>query len=304
VAQHAGSRDAFESMVSEVRGEDGELTPAVLKHKRAAFRAMSMLWGRQARIVCGARIMHPSVNPLQPGRWDTVFVKGMTGVRRTRRSVPLHTTAYRARTRHPGDAAAVSPPEPIDPRETGPDAIGLLRDFCSEPLPEFRLRVSGQGYRCHELVSNDVGPSGEVTYFTGEVSRADTPAPGTTPMWEVSMAKSVDIPIEVFMGDLLIHTSVAGRRPPEVRVYGTPLDGSLELRETDLLPLAERAEYIGDGADAAGTPLIPRYSEMLRYAIQRMGWNPEEFHVFRCRVDFPVLYSRIWIGLSLTRSRE
>ncbi|MEX2218140.1 MAG: hypothetical protein WD749_05215 [Phycisphaerales bacterium] len=306
VATHAGSRDAFETMVSEFGGAEREAGrgggggAADLKHKRAAFRATSLLWGRQARVVCGARIMHPSAGPGGAGLLDTVFIKGMAGVRRTRRSVPLHTTAYRARTVQPGGPAVVSPPEPLDPRETGPDAIGLLRDFCSRPLPEFRLRVSAQGYRCHELVSEHVGPSGEVTYFTGEAGRADTGVPGSVEGgggWELSLAKSVDIPIEVFMADVLMHRSVWGKRPPEVRVYATPMDGSLEFRETDLLPLAERAEYLGEGADAARTPLLPRYAEMLRYATDRMGWNVEEFRVFRCRVDYPLLYSRIRVTL-------
>jgi hypothetical protein len=188
-------------------------------------------------------------------------------------------------------------PQPLDPRETGPDAIGLLRDFCSQPLPEFRLRESEQGYRSHELVSPGLGPSGEVTYFTGESCRADTAAPGQHPGWEISVSKTMDIPIEVFMADLLIHRSICENRSPEVHVFAMPLDGSLELRKTDLLPLAESAEYLGEGVEAALTPLVPRYGDMLRYALDRMAWSPHDFRVFRCRVDYPVLYSRILMSL-------
>ena len=69
------------------------------------------------------------------------------------------------------------------------------------------------------------------------------------------------------------------------------------MQDSDLLPLTERAEYLGDGIDAARTPLIPRYADLLSYAMQRTGWRPEDFRVFRCRVDYPVLYTRIRLTL-------
>ena len=293
VAQRAGSRDAFETIVSELRDEAGTAGAAELKHKRAAFRAMSMLWGRQVRIVYGARIMHPST---AAGLLDTVFVKGMVGVRRTRRSVPLHITAYRARTRLPEDPPMPAP-QPLDPRETEPDAIGLLRDFCSQPLPRFRLRESAQGYRSHELINGGLGVVGEVTYFTGEVCRGDTSAPGDSPDWSVSVAKTVDIPTEVFFADLVMHRSLCERRPPEVRVFAMPLDGSLELREMDLLPLVASAEYIGEGVESAISPLVPRHGDMLAYAMNAMNWNGDDFRVFRCRVEYPVMHTRIVMTL-------
>jgi hypothetical protein len=300
VARHAGSRDAFETMVGERRAEtDAEWGGASdLKHKRAAFRANSLMWGRQARVFCATKIVAASaVAGAEPGLLDGVFIKGTVGLHRTRRSVPLQIRAHHWRTASPGDPAKPNPPQPLDPREAGPQAIGLLRDFCSQPLPEFSLRVSREGYRSHEMISDQIGPAGEVTYFTGEIRRAETAAPGSIPGSEVMLFKAVDIPLEVFNGDILVHRSLWDTRVPEVRVFAWPLDGSTEFREADLLPLTERAEYLGDGIDAARTPLIPRYTEILSYAMERMGWKAEEFRVFRCRVDYPVLYTRIRLTL-------
>ncbi len=294
VARHAGSRDAFEMMLTELGAGNGEPGGADLKHKRAAFRGTSLLWGRQARVCSSTWIMHPGANP---GPLDTVIIKGMVGLRRTRRAVPLQMTSRQWSWSTPGDPAEPNSTEPLDPRETGPEAIGLLRDFCSQPLPEFRLRESRPGYRSHELVSNTLGASGEVTYFTGEASRADSVAPGSVPGSEATIAKSVDIPIEVYTADMLMHRTIWDTRPPEVRVYAYPLDGSKEFRESDLLPLTEQAEYLGEGLYAARTPLIPRYAEMLSFAMERMGWKAEEFRVFRCRVDYPVLSTRIRMTL-------
>ncbi|MBX3376255.1 MAG: hypothetical protein KF678_04545 [Phycisphaeraceae bacterium] len=294
VARHAGSRDAFEAMVSEQGATP--VSSSDLKHKRAAFRANSLMWGRQARVFCATKIVHPSAAGLP--MLDGVFIKGMVGLHRTRQSVPLYTAAHHWRTANAGESAVPNPPEPLDPRESGPDAVGLLRDFCSQPLPEFRLTVSRQGYRSHTMVGHGLGPADEVTYFTGEARRAEGAAPGTMPGAEVMLFKVVDLPLEVFCGDILMHRDVWGTRPPEVRVYAHPLDGSTEFREHDLLSLTERAEYLGDGIGAAATPLVPRYGEILGYAMKRMGWRPEEFRVFRCRVEYPVLYTRIRLTLA------
>lgn len=294
VARHAGSRDTFETMVAELGAGNGEPGSADLKHKRAVFRGMSQLWGRQARVCCSTEIMHPSAST---GMMDTVIIKGMVGLRRTRRAVPLQMMSRHWSWATPGEPAEPSPPEPLDPRETGPEAIGLLRDFCSQPLPEFQLRESRPGYRSHELVSRMLGAEGEVTYFTGEAFRADTAAPGSVPGSEATIAKTVDIPIEVYMGDILVHKSLWDTQAPEVRVFACRLDGSKEYLESDLLPLTEQAEYLGEGLYAARTMLMPRYTEMLSYAMERMGWKGEEFRVFRCRVDYPVLSSRIRMTL-------
>lgn len=292
VSRLAGSRDAFESMVSELGNQDENRAGGgadLKKHRRTAFRAMSMLWGRQARVVCGARIVHPSETP---GRLDSVFVTGMVGLHRTRRSGPLHMSEYRAR-KLPASDSVPPPPQALDPRETGPDAIGLLRDFCSQPLPDFQLRESHQGYRRHELVSSELGPAGEVTYFTGVVGRADVPAPQNGASVDAYFVKAVDFPIETFFGDILLHKSLCGDLAPEVGVYALPQDGSMQFRDWDRLPVAEQGEDLGEGLYAAKTPLIPRYPDVLTYALGRVGWKPEDFRVFRLCVEFPVLASRI-----------
>jgi hypothetical protein len=294
VARHAGSRDTFETMVAELGAGNGEPGSADLKHKRAVFRGMSQLWGRQARVCSSTEIMHPSA---VPGMMDTVIIKGMVGLRRTRRAGPLQMMSRHWSWATPGEPEEPSPPEPLDPRETGPEAIGLLQDFCSQPLPEFRLRESRPGFRSHELVSKTLGAEGEVTYFTGEAFRADTAAPGSVPGSEATIAKTVDIPIEVYTGDILVHRTLWDTQVPEVRVYACRLDGSREYRDSELLPLTEQAEYLGEGLYAARTMLMPRYTEMLSYAMERMGWKGEEFRVFRCRVDYPVLSSRIRMTL-------
>jgi hypothetical protein len=291
VERHAGNRGEFESMVADL-GETQDSAGSDLKHKRAAFRANSILWGRQAHAFSIATILHPGATP---GRLDEVFIKGIVGLRRTRRTTPIHTTEVVWRTPAPGDPPP-APRVPIDPREVGPEAIGLLHDFCSTPTPQFRLRQGRPGFHVHELVNDCLGRAGEVTYFTGDSYRDDTAAPGTEGSY-LGFSKIIDIPIQAYVGDILIHKSVWSTKPPEVDVSAFRLDGTLDYGEQDRLPMTERSEYLGDGVDAARTPLLPRYAEMLTYCIERMGWKPDDFRVFRCRVDYPVMYTRI--GMSI-----
>lgn len=312
VARHAGSRDAFQTMLAEWSGDTSDAGAAFPgsnsadhKHKRACFRAASLLWGRQARVACGIQILHPGSG--SDDYLDSVLIRGLVGLRRTRRSVPLHTTAHHWRAapgpdERPSPGASLSPAsptpprrEPLDPRITDPDSMWLLPDFCSRPLPEFRLRITREGYRSHELVSAGVGASAEVTYFTGEGRRGDAQRPRHgSPTW---FSKAVDMPLEVLIQDIVIHRSLWDTTPPQVHVYAYPLDGSLEFRDADLLPLSESAEYLGQGIDAARTPIVPRYADMLAFAMDRMGWKEDEFRVFRCRVDYPVLYTRVRMAM-------
>jgi hypothetical protein len=299
VARLAGDRDAFQSMMTELGGADrgdADEGPAPgadpIRHKRAAFRSNTVLWGRQVRVACGTYILHPSE---RPGLLDMVFLRGMIGLRRTRRGVPLHMLVRVLRESHPGDPEQPSPMEPLDPTQADPDSVRLLPEFCSRPTPQFRIHTQRPGYRCHELVGDALGVPGEVTYFTGETCRGACPVPGSVPGAIVAMTKTMDVPTGVFVGDMLIHRSVWGLRPPDVRVLAYNLD--LEEMDPDQLPVTERVEYLGDGVEAARTPLIPRYAEMLSYAMDRMGWNGTEFRVFRCRADYPVLHSRVQMTL-------
>lgn len=292
VARHARSREVFEAMLA-CAGSLDDSEALDLKHKRAAFRANSLLWGRHARLGCGAYIVHPSV---QGEPLDVAMIKGMVGLQRTRRGAPQHLVMARWRTRLPGGPEG-SDPQPLDPRETGPEAIGLLRDFCSQPLPEFRLSESADGFSSYELVNPDIGAMGEVTYFTGEVWRADAANPKIVPTAEVGFIKGTAIPTETYLGDILVHKDCGYAGTPKVAVYAYAADGSGKVRESDRLPLTEKVEYLGEGIDAARTPLLPRYTELLGFAMRQLGWKAEEFRVYRCRVEYPALYTWIWMSL-------
>ncbi|MEX2218513.1 MAG: hypothetical protein WD749_07090 [Phycisphaerales bacterium] len=294
VERHAANRDAFAAMVAGIGLRDQGLdnhAAADAKQKRAMFRAASLLWGRQARVGLHALVVHPSA---QPNLIDKVSVRATIGLHRTRRGVTLHTMGSLTHAPRRGDPPGPIAFEALDTREASPDSVGLLRDFCSQPPPQFRLQPCGEQSISYELVSNGVGVSSDVSFALGHVMRASGVMPGSVAGSEIAMSARVVAPWEVYIGDMLMHESVWDEGLPEVRVYAYPSQGSaLEYRDADLLPIIEKTHYLGRGVDSGRTPLIPRYAEMMLYAMERVGWKPEEFRVFRCRVDYPVVQSRI-----------
>jgi hypothetical protein len=298
VTRHAGSRAAFEALVSGLSTKDDpqEAQANLLKHKRSVFRGTSVLVGRQMRITCQTFILHPSTQPgAAPGLLDSVYIGGSIGLHRIRHDVPLQ---MRARFRYeadPGTPGADAGPQPLDPREARGGGIGLLREFCSQPIPEFRPVEKIGNAQVYELVTGSVGVSSEVTVFEGYIMRASASSGS-----EHGLARYVQVPCEAYIGDILVHHSLfLGSAPtdPDVRVYAAPTPADAGFRDSDLLPMTERAEYLGKGFYAARTTVIPRYEELLAHTMKLTGWNGDEFHVFRCRVDYPLLSSRIRMTL-------
>ena len=58
---------------------------------------------------------------------------------------------------------------------------------------------------------------------------------------------------------------------------------------------------IGRGAGAVECAEIPRYPQMLKAAMAKVGWDPSMFDVYRCRVEYPVVPSTVRVLFDLPR---
>jgi hypothetical protein len=300
VERHAGDRSSFDSMITDLAGEPADSLD--LASKRAAFRANGRLWGVQARCGMWCSIVQPSSE--LPGGLDTVRISGRTGLRQLRTGKTMR-TEFRTRVTPdagPGQTAGVIRQVAIDPEDAlEAGGVGLMRPFCSVPLPQFRSEIDAEGWLRTELMSRGLGNTAAVDYFLGSVVYGYMPALVGTPEgphWFFLIAT----PMEVVYQDLLIHDDAFAAPdigPPRVRVYGTAATpgnpDSWRFREEDLLPVQERIGEIGRGPESLSTPDIPRYPEIAAYAIEKLGWDPSRFRVFRCRVEYPVQFSLLRI---------
>lgn len=295
VQRHATDRDAFTAMVAGLGSSTSDDLAAIdIKNKRAVFRGNAALWGLEADSTVTIIIVHPSSTPTL---MDTAVILGSTNFRQTRPGVkPGMRHIFKRDVLNLGEAA-VTRKEAIDPREKGPESVALLRDFCSQPLPEFS-RSEHPDHICHELTSRGIGKSAAMTVFTGFVDRASTFMPEARDEGE-EFDMLYTIPSQLGIFDILMHESVWGDRLPDVDVYAYQGEA---VSSPPRIPVSERVALLGRGIEVARTVELPRHVEMLDYVLRRVGWNPASFRVFRCRIEYPMIYTRVNLTFKNPRS--
>jgi hypothetical protein len=301
VQEHAGDRERFVSMIGGLLDEEGE--DLDLKYKKAAYRAMSHIWGAEVRTYAHCMMLHPG---RAPDTATMASVRVYSGVHRLRASAPLCVPLGRI-----WSFAGNQPPKDWAPQAFGPIAgtggTFLLQDHCSPGLGDLRVLGADSAFPVLE-VPEAVGLKNSVTIASATVSN-DLPSIYVTPGEpEVNCWPRIRLPMESLLADVLIHQDAIRDRQPvqtRVRVYGNDRigPGSDEPEYTeqiDLLSVRERCEYRGRGLRVLGTPDLPRHVEMLESVCGNLGWNPEHFHAYRCRVAYPLMRSGVRIDFVLT----
>jgi hypothetical protein len=283
---HAGSRKLFDMMLAGCAVQDQ--LRAAAEQRKLAFLGNSYTFGVQARVVMRTLIAGPSADPLM---WDGVAIRAFVDLRRIRPNVAWlisrPSTVDESHARHTQFES-----EPLDP-DAGPmsTALPLVRRFCSVPLPEYRLVAERGGYLEYELAETSVGNTGLLTCVTGEIVRRVEPRYRTAQYRDFAVAFLVRTPAELLVFDLLVHRALFPGRTPHVQLFSDLFEGSrtFRYRESDALPVLETLECLSAAPDALRLKELPRYPELVQYAFERVGWRPEEFQVFRLRMQYPAL---------------
>ena len=152
-----------------------------------------------------------------------------------------------------------------------------------------------------QLEGESVGNQSAVTCFVGDVSRAALERyQDEHNRVQISQAL-VRTPCEVLILDVLVKAGTFGEIAPDVTVYGDHNcgDAPTEGRDCVILALRESVVYIGKGPSVLQTLDVPRFPEMAQYAFDRLGWAGEQFDVYRCRVEYPVMPSSVVVQFEL-----
>ena len=296
VKAHAGDRGAFHSMISGLRHSGSAHVD--LQHKRAAFKAQSHIWGVQARTQLATSIVQPSSD--DPARGDAIGLSGFIDLKRFRPEARvtlfrLYANDSDGRVRHTPSRA------PIDAVGLQAHGISLLTEFSTRPAPRFEVIPGMDDEVTLEMEGDKVGNRSRVTCLTGDVLRGALTRYRDEHNSHETMTACVRVPCEVLICDMLIHEGMyPGTLSPAVNVYST-VGGEprAQRKEVDLLPLRETITYLGRGPSVLATPHVPRYSEMVEYALSRVGWNGNRFLVYRCRVEYPVMPSSVVVQYDL-----
>lgn len=289
VKTHAGDRNSLDMLVESAA--ENSLLQAEVKWREKAFQGNSFIWGAQARTQLSASILNFSKG--KPDWFDAVQVRGLIGLKRMRRNVHWIVS----------QSAVIDDPQPtrrvqrvpLDPRGAEQmDGVPVMLDFCSQPLPELRRRAADPGLLNDELLPAPVGFTGQQTIVTGEVLRELSQIYATPGHKRMLFGAVVRTPSEVFVFDQFVHRGLFPNIERELCVFGE-LNSPIAQDEHDRLPASETVEHLGRGITAARTPDVPGYQKILRAAFSAVGWDADQFDVYRIRMAYPPMPASVVI---------
>lgn len=290
----AGDRESFGIIASDAMPEE-EAELINLPQRRALFRANAHVLGVHAKTSFVCSLLHPTAD----GRhMDFAALHGYVGMRRFRRDATRIIAA--ARLSDDDETVAV---EPLDDLTSLAGGWSLLTRFSTQPFPPLQTGVAPDGFTETELVSDAVGNASTVTYAVGGIvrnARRYCREPGEMQMSRHAITLK---PVEIMVHDVLVHENLFGPLKPKSFVCHGALHSGFRL-SAHPLPLRTTVLRLGKGPDVMHTRDVPRYTEMVRWACSRAGWDPDRFDVYRCRVEYPVSPSTLVVQFPLPEAPE
>jgi hypothetical protein len=292
VQAHAGQRGLLDMMLSSA--SPGAHQRALLAQRKSAFQANSLIWGVQARVQFSVFFIHPSDDDKLV---DIASVRGRLGLLRVRDDV----TWLIGRTRCVDDDGTLrvpgelSPLDPQPPREDGLPAVPLLRDFCSNPLPDVRRVLGPANFLEDELAEGPAGNQGMVTCVTGEVARRVAPRYRDEQNATAEMDVGVRTPSERLHIDVFIHRDLEPKATPQLTVYSDLFPAVVNTLRPKRDVLHMPAEVVKLNAEPAAifTPQLPRHGELVAHVCRRLDWTQTDFVLYRVMIEYPVLPSAV-----------
>ena len=298
IRAHAGDRKSFDMMLAGHVTKDR--ARADIEHRRGAFQHLSYIWGVQARAQIHTLLL---CNSETPGYFDTAAIRGFYDLRRIRPKVPWRI----ARCFTVDDAGRMQTTfvrEPLDPAPLNKNELSdlpLMREFCSQPLPECQRVQGPQGQIVYQLAEGAVGNAGLLTCLTGEVIRATEPRFRDGVHENLVLQASTRTPCELMQFDVLVDQRMFERYEPTLDVFSALFLRELNARpmECDRLPVHETIDFLGSGLGVVRAAGIPRYEEMIASVFSRLGWNADGFDVYRLRMEYPPIPATVHITQTL-----
>lgn len=280
VETHAGDRRTLDLMLAshhEAPQEPMEET------RRLAFEGNSAIWGVQARLRFSCYFVAPSAGDRE---WvDTVNVGGLIDVRRLRPEVTA--PVFMVNAYNDDGTPRTASHEPLDPATVDGDPSFLMPRFCSTSAPALVSQRSGCIVR-YDIPRGPVGKSSLASWVFG----ARVPRIGRVRADEQNHfgqhSTRLFVPVESLFVDLFMHRALpfgAVQRALYSQLSGEHFAGL--GRDGDRLPLREALTELAGRPPVVATPLLPRYSELVRYTFERVGWTASEFVCRRFVMRYP-----------------
>jgi hypothetical protein len=277
---HATDREMLEMMFDSCGSHQDEQTD--IRWRKQAFAGNSYIHGVHAKALVSAAFMHPSDGP-DDGYFDLARLHGLVQLVRTRPEVrwPIAQTVLQIR-----DESQTFRRTHLDRDvDVGESTVPLLPQFCSDPLPQVTRQAGQAGLVEDVLEPGPVGQRGALTVMTGEIWRRAGRRYRVTTNGKALFGIGVRTPIELLQMDQYVHRALFGDVERRLKVF-SELISPVARDEHDRVVVPEQVQALGRGLRRIHASEITRYSDMVRYVFERTGWNPDDFDVFRVRMQY------------------
>ncbi|GAB5496230.1 MAG: hypothetical protein Phyf2KO_13100 [Phycisphaerales bacterium] len=284
---HTGDRATLELALDSMGGE----RPLEMSRK-LAYRGNSGIWGIQSDVRITTQFLAPNKN--DPSLLDAALVGGFTRVRRLR---PIPKWPVFQLLRYNDDGSAPRNVEPISIEDSESSDTWMMSSYCDGCVPEILTSESARGIT-YEIGDGPVGKTGEFSCFFGysEPSVVSRYCDDHNRYGE--LYSTVSIPTETLLFDLLVHKDLTEIMQNQIELHGRLWGSTDSGVPSSKLPCADKLLDLGIGASVA-TPLVPRYSELIRKVQDRVGWNPSDFRCLRLIMMYPPMPSTVVLRYEL-----
>ncbi len=272
----AGGRGNFDAMVAALGREASGLIE--VRHRGAAFRANTHVWGLSADTDHRVAVWHPGS---WPGSEHVLSIFGKVNLRQLRPDAVL---CLRSSVVTDEGGASVHAFR----------TLSLVEGFGSDPPPAIEVVRDPDAVR-QVVRPAGVGSAGAITFFIHELARDWNEGRAQT-SWGLRCL--VNVPCKVMILDMLVPRGWSAPATARLTTHGSLSNPAsvVENAEPFLLPTRETVRHLGagqQGLEAMHTPEVPRCPEMIRAMLRRVEWEGAAFDVYRCRIRYPILHSMV-----------
>jgi hypothetical protein len=194
--------------------------------------------------------------------------------------------------------------EPLDTAAAEKYGSTVLSQFSTRPIPNFKTIQHRNGYTYTTLDSAEIGRKSAVNMVFGGVVRNAKMERDEAEAPTLLCGAAITAPTELVVVEMLVHRASFKNLTPQVRIHTTGSVGNLQdpTGVVHQFPIYERVECLGSAVKAAPVPESPSYRRMMEYAFARLQWDLSEFDVFRLRIPYPVLNTRVRIACPIAET--
>ncbi|MCB9914938.1 MAG: hypothetical protein H6828_07285 [Planctomycetes bacterium] len=298
IRTEAGDRSGLKAMLSVWLPDERREFEAA--RRQSIFKAMTELDGVSCDLDLCTMILSPGA---QDGRLDLVNLKALLGIDRIRPDAVVKLGTHALNLTAP-DAPTSVPQRHAETLDGEPAIDGLhsvrLDEYCSARPAPLEARQYGQHMQ-YSLGPTGFGPASSVDLVLVEVNCDEVPVRQIGVDWQRPYFFQIpEMAVRLLVFDLMVHKSVYPTYPLELLGFDTAGRGPASVndptRELDRRRIYDDITPLGEGLQRMRLLEFPRYTELLRSAMQKRGLDAQDFRSYRVKIPFPLMGTQITLA--------